>query len=289
MKNKLFTGNNIRDILLIFCGTLISSAGFSFVTFPNGIVSGGVTGAAQILNLLFGLPVGVTSIVINIPFFLCARKLFGNRFLVLSAITMLLANLFIDAFSSFSFVLTDDILLASVYGGLLKGFGWGLAYSTGAAGGGGDITARIVRRKRPYWNFGTISLAIDACVVAIYALIARKLDCAMYTVITMYVSSRVVNLVLYGAMNSSICYVITIYPHEISDAIGSRLHRGATLMKGEGAYSGEDRTVLLCAIKQNQIAELKKIITEIDPRSFVIVTRSHEVFGKNFSLLSNPD
>ena len=289
MKKELFTRENGRDAALILAGTLISSAGFSFVTFPAGIVSGGVTGAAQILNLLFSLPVGVTSIVINIPFFLYARKMFGNRFLVLSGVTILLSNLLIDGFNGIGFTLTDDILLSSVYGGLIKGFGWGLVYSTGAAGGGGDITARVVRRKRPYLNFGTISLGIDACVVLVYALIAKKPDCAMYTVITMYVSSRVVNLVLYGALNSSVCYVITIYPHEIADAIGTQLHRGSTLLNGEGGYSGEERTLVLCVIKQNQIAELKKLITEIDPRSFVIVTRSHEVFGKNFSLLSGRD
>lgn len=125
--------------------------------------------------------------------------------------------------------------------------------------------------------------------VLIFALVVQKFDSAMYTIIAMFVSSRIVNLVLYGTMNSSVCYIITIQPRQIARAIGDTLHRGATLLKAEGAYTGEERAVVLCVIKQQQIAELKKIISGIDEHSFVIVTHSHEVFGKNFSNITNLD
>ncbi len=289
MKNLTFTKSDIKSVILIVLGAAIAAAGVSFITYPNGIVSGGATGIAQIVNTLTGLPVGVMTVILNVPLFVLAWKKFGIRFILGSLLGMLTSSLFIDLFASLELVLTDDLLLTAVYGGLIKGLGYGLIYTTGATGGGSDIAARMLRRRYPYINFGTISLALDAAVVIAYALVVHHYDTAMYTVITMFVSSRVVNLLLYGAMNSSVCYIITIKPREIADAIGEQLRRGATLLKAEGAYTGEERFVVLCAIKKQQIAALKKIITAIDERSFVIVTESHEVFGQNFSSISKAD
>ncbi len=284
-----FTREDIRSVFLIALGTALSSAGFSFFTFPNDIASGGVTGIAQILNHLFALPVGLMSIALNIPLFALAWKKLGPRFIVGSLLGLLGNSLFIDFFNSFGFCATDDMLLAAVYGGLIRGFGGGLVYSTGATGGGSDIVARILRRRYPHINFGTISLSIDAVVVVLFAFVVGKFDGAMYSIIAMFVASRVVNFVLYGTINSAVCYIITICPRPIAQAIGEGLHRGATLLKAEGAYTGEERSVVLCVIKQQQIAELKKLISAIDERAFVIVTHSHEVFGKNFSNITTLD
>lgn len=283
------TREDILSALRIVLGTAIGAAGFSFFTFPNDIVSGGFTGIAQIINHLTGLPVGTLTIVFNVPLFILAWKKFGLKFILASLVGMVSNSLFIDLFNSLNICLTEDLLLAAVYGGLVKGFGYGLVYSVGATTGGSDILARMLRRKYPYINFGTIALCLDAVVVLIFALVVQKFDSAMYTVIAMFVSSRIVNLVLYGTMNSSVCYIITIRPRPIAQAIGDQLHRGATLLKAEGAYTGEERSVVLCVIKQSQIAELKKIISAIDEHSFVIVTHSHEVFGKNFSNIANLD
>lgn len=289
LQGLTLTREDVRSAFLILLGTAINGIGFSFITYPNSIVAGGVTGVAQIINHFTGWPVGMVSIAINIPLFVVAWRVFGLRFLLASLLGMLSSSVFIDLFNLLDICLTDDLLLAAIYGGLVKGFGLGLVYSTGGTTGGADIGARMLRRRYPYINFGTISLSLDAAVVLCYALAIQKLDAAMYTVITMFVSSRIVNLVLYGAMNSSVCYIITIRPREIAEAVGESLHRGATLLKAEGAYTGEERFVVLCVIKQRQIAELKKIINRIDERSFVIVTSSHEIFGKNFSSIASLD
>ena len=227
--------------------------------------------------------------VMNIPLFVVAWKRFGVRFIVYSLIGMVADSLFIDLFSSLHIVLTNDTLLASVYGGILNGLGSGLVYHVGATTGGTDIAARLVRKKYPYMNFGTVSLALNTVVVAAFAVIFHRADSAMYTIITMFVSSRIVNLILYGLENSGVCYIITVKPKEISRHIGERLHRGATILHGEGAYSGEDRFVVLCAVKRQQIPELRRIVTEVDGNSFVIVTQSHEVFGENFMNIASSD
>ena len=278
-----------RAVGINVVGCIIVGVSFSFLTFPNNIVSGGLTGIAQILNLLTGLPVGVMVIVMNVPLFLVAWRQFGMRFIVYSLIGMVGSSLAIDFFALFHIALTRDILLAAVYGGLLKGLGYGLIFYAGGTSGGTDILSRMLRRKYGYIQLGTIGLVLDATVVAAFAVIFKRADAAMYTIITMFVSSRMVNLVLYGTFNSSVCYIITVHPHTIARAIGDKLLRGATLLKGEGAYSGEERDVVLCAVKRQQIPALKKIVSGIDEHAFVIVTQSHEVFGKNFQDIENPD
>ena len=288
-KVKQFLKTDGRAVAINLLGCAIAGLSFSWLTYPNNIVSGGLTGIAQILNLLTGLPVGVMVIVMNVPLFLVAWRQFGLRFIIYSLIGMVGSSLAIDFFSLFRLTLTNDILLAAVYGGLLKGLGYGLIFYTGGTSGGTDILSRMLRRKYAYIQLGTISLALDATVVAAFALIFRRADAAMYTIITMFVSSRIVNLLLYGSFNSSVCYIITVAPKEIAKVIGEKLRRGATLLKGEGAYSGEERDVVLCAVKRQQIPQLKKIVSDIDGHAFVIVTQSHEVFGKNFQNIEKTD
>lgn len=286
---KSITRGDVRNVLFILIGCAVLSAGFSFLTYPNNIVSGGLTGISQIINLLTGLPVGVMVMIMNIPLFLVAWRQFGPRFIVYSLIGMVGSSLFIDLFDGLHLKLTNDMLLAAVFGGLVKGLGAGMIYYTGATAGGSDIGARLLRKKYPHINFGTLSLGLDALVVTAFAIVFRRVDSALYTIITMFVSSRVVNLILYGMKNSGVCYVITTEPHRIAAAIGQELDRGATILRGEGAYSGIEHDVLLCAAKRSQIPALRRIVATIDENAFVIVTESHEVFGKNFSIIDKLD
>ena len=283
------TARDVGAVLSILAGCALYGASFAFLTYPNSIVSGGLTGVAQIVNLLTGLPVGVMVMILNIPLFAVAWKKFGLRFIVFSLIGMAGTSVFIDLFGTLRLTLTNDTLLAAVYGGLLNGIGGGLMYRVGATSGGTDIAARLVRRKYPHINFGTIGLALNIVVVIAFAVIFHRFESAMYTMITMFVSSRVINLILYGLANSGVCYIVTIMPREISRAIGERLSRGCTILKGEGAYSGEERDVVLCAMRRSQIPELRRIVAEIDEKAFVIVTESHEVFGKNFGNIAKID
>ena len=283
---KQIIRQDARAILIMVIGCAVNAAAFAFLTFPNSIVSGGLTGIAQILNLLCGLPVGVMVMVMNIPLFIVAWRKFGVRFLVFSLIGLVSNSVFIDLFNSFHVVLTNDMLLASVFGGLVRGLGAGLIYYPGGGTGGTDIISRLVRQRYPHINFGTISLGLDVLVVAAFAIVFHRIDSALYTIITMFVASRVVNLILYGMANSGVCYVVTTEPHIISEAIGQELHRGATILQGEGAYSGTERDVLLCVVKRQQIPALRRIVSAMDEHAFVIVTESHEVFGKGFANIS---
>ena len=286
---KHITERDVKNVLLILAGCVVNAAAFAFLTYPNNIVSGGLTGIAQILNLLTGLPVGVMVMVMNVPLFAVAWKKFGLRFIVYSLIGMMGLSVFMDLFSALHIVLTEDMLLASIFGGVVRGLGAGMIYDTGATGGGSDIAARLLRKRHPHINFGTLSLALDAAVVAAFAIVFKRVDSAMYTIITMFVASRLVNLILYGLSNSGVCYIVTTRPHEIAAAIGQELVRGATILRGEGGYSGQEKDVVLCAVKRHQIPALRRIVSGVDEGAFVIVTESHEVFGKNFADIANID
>ncbi len=273
--------------LKIVIGCTIYAASFRFFIYPNDVVLGGVVGAATIINYLTELPVGVMTIIINIPLFIFSWKHFGLKFLISSLVAMLLSSTLMDIMEAIPFVATNDPLLASTFGGVIKGLGLGLVYSTTATVGGTDIIAKFLRRKYQHINFSTFILAMDVAIFLIFALLFGKLDSAMYSAICMFITSQVVDIVLYGAVNSKVCYVITDESVAIKEAIVGKLHRGVTYIHGEGAWSGQKKNIILCVIKRNQIVELKKLVKTIDDNAFMIVSDSREVFGKGFTYIGD--
>ena len=273
----------LKDLLIVLLGSFLFALGFQYFMYPNDIVTGGITGVAMILNYLTGLPVGLLTIAINVPLFLYSWRKFGLRFMVFSLISTFLCSVFVDLLALTSLSLTHDPLLGAIYGGVLLGAGMGLVFSTGATTGGMDIVAKFLRQRYPYINFGTFILGLDVVVIASFALIFRLYDRALLAVLCMYASARVIDFVLYGAVNSKVCYIITDESERVKDAIIKDLDRGVTYLHGEGAWSGKAKKIILCVIKQRQIVELKQLVTEIDPEAFMIVSDSQEVFGKGFS------
>ena len=268
--------------LLIVVGAALFAAGFQFFLYPNSIIVGGVSGIAMIINLLTKLPVGLLTIVLNIPLFIIAWRYFGTGFIVSSLVGMLLSSVFVDLFALLSISPTNDMLLACIIGGAVKGLGLGIVYYAGATTGGTDIIAKFIRLRFPYLNFGTVVLITDCFIIVAFAAIFNKIESAMYAVITMFVVSKVVDLVLYGIDNSSVCYIISEKSDQLVTDITDRLHRGVTILEGEGAYSHKNKQVLLCVVKRTQIADIRKMIKSIDENAFFIITDAKNVFGKGF-------
>ena len=277
------------DILKMILGSAMVAAAFQFFTFPNSIVSGGVTGIAQIVHLLSNLPTGVLNIVLNIPLFIICWRHLGLRVLVGALAVMVMVSAFIDLFALTKVAATDDPLLASVYGGVLNGAGYGLVYTTGVTGGGIDILAKLLRRKYPHINFGNFILGMNVMVVLTFAVLFHKYESCMYTMIEMFISSKVINLLLYGSNVSTVCYIISSVPAEISDAINREMHRGVTFLRGQGGWSGHDQPVILCVIKRPEIAQMRALVREVDANAFFIVTEAKDVFGKNFENILQED
>ncbi len=277
----------VIQYFFVLVGSAVYAAGFEFFMFPNSIVSGGVTGIAMIINYFTQLPVGVLTILLNIPLFLFAWRSFGREFMLNSLIGMAVSSAFVDIFAVGNIVLTHDPMLASIIGGAIKGAGLGVIYYVGATTGGIDIVAKILRRRMPQINFGTIVLLLDVVIISAYALILGNYESAMYSVIAMFVVSKMIDLILYGIDNSSLCYIISEKSEELSAGITSgRLHRGVTILDGEGAYSHQKKQVIMCVIKRTQIGELRRLVRSLDEHAFFVVSDAKNVFGNGFENIS---
>ena len=273
----------------IILGSAIFAAAFQYLAYVNNINSGGLGGIAMIINYLTGFPVGLGTIILNIPLFAAAWKKFGTGFLVASLVGMLASSALVDVFAMFEVHITNDLFLAAIFGGVFMGFGLGLVYSAEGTTGGVDIAAKFLRQKYPYINFGTLILVLDLIIIAVYAAVYRHYESAMYGVILLYVSAKAIDMVLYGTVNSKACYIITQSGGQLEELIPHKLGRGATILQGQGAYTRKDKAVILCVIKRSQIVALRRLVKETDPGAFVIVSDTREVFGEGFADIGNMD
>mgnify|MGYP003898725467 FL=1 len=274
--------------LKILVGAILDAAGISFLLYPNGVIMGGIMGIAMILNRLLSTPVGLVTITLNIPLFILAWKRIGTNFLIGSIMGLVLSSGILDLFELVPpIVLTTNPLLAGIFGGVISGFGQGLIYSAGGSTGGVDIIAKVLRHYFPYIDYGRIIMGLSAVIFIAYALVFEAYENALYSVFTSFIVSRMVDTVLYGLNYSKVCYIISEKSGEISDAITRELSRGVTLLYGRGAFSGKDKMILLCAIKKQQILDLKRVVKRIDPDAFMIITEAREVLGYGFQYLED--
>ena len=273
----------VKKYLTILVGTVIYAVGFQFFMYPNHIVAGGCVGISMIINRLTGLPVGVTNMVLNIPLFLVAWKHFGLGFLVGSLAGTYISSFLVDMLAATGVVATLDPMLGAIIGGVIKGAGLGIIYSVGATTGGADIVIKFLRQRFSQINFGTMMLLIDGAIVVAYALILDQYASAMYSLIGMYVVSKVIDLILYGIDNSCICYIISDNSEAlIHEIIDGRVHRGVTILEGEGAYSRTKKHISMCVVKRTQIPDMRRMVRAIDEHAFFIVSDAKNVFGNGF-------
>ena len=277
----------VLKYFLIVLGSVIYAVGFQYFMFPNRIVSGGISGIAMILNHFTHWPVGMMVIAMNVPLFLIAWRHFGLDYLIGSLVGTAVSSIFVDLFASTGIVATTDPMLGSIIGGVIKGAGMGIIYYVGASTGGIDIVAKMLRQKYQQTNFGTIVLILDVVIVVVYALVLDLYESAMYSLIGMYVVSKVVDLALYGIDNSSLCYIVSEKSEELArEILSGHVHRGVTILEGEGAYSHQRKNVILCVIKRTQMGEMRRLVRRMDEHAFFIVTDAKNVFGTGFENIS---
>ena len=266
----------------ILLGCLIGGAAYPLFLVPNHIAPGGLTGVATILNYLFDLPVGVTSMALNLPLFLIGYKAMGKVFVFRSLIATLLFSVCIDLLKFPP--LTDDVLLGTVYGAILLGIGLGFILRGGATTGGSDMIARMVHNRFPIITVGTFLFLVD-CLVILAAAFTMSARAALYALICIFLCAKAVDLVLAGMGSSKACFIITNQADAISRKILTDLERGATALSATGMYSGEGRTLLISVVSQREVLQLKRIVREADQKAFVFITDTHETLGEGFSNL----
>ena len=272
----------VRSCGIITLGAVIYALAFDWFVAPNQIAMGGVTGLAQIVNALVPvLPVGVLSILVNVPLFLAGWRLLGGRLLVSSLYAMAVSSLAIDVIAWMHTFPPMDPILATLYGGAGMGVGLGLVFSQGATTGGTDIIGKLLKLKFPWLPIGKLVMIPDMVVVILAAVVFGTVNAALYGLIQMYLLSKVMDMILYGWDTSRVAYIITDRWEETVQGLLD-MNRGVTLLQGKGAYTGAEKQVLLVAFRQREIVPIKRMLREIDPKAFVIVYDAHEILGEGF-------
>ena len=272
----------VRSCGIITLGAVIYALAFDWFVAPNQIAMGGVTGLAQIVNALVPvLPVGVLSILVNVPLFLAGWRLLGGRLLVSSLYAMAVSSLAIDVIAWMHTFPPMDPILATLYGGAGMGVGLGLVFSQGATTGGTDIIGKLLKLKFPWLPFGKLVMIPDMVVLILAAVVFGTVNAALYGLIQMYLLSKVMDMILYGWDTSRVAYIITDRWEETVQGLLD-MNRGVTLLQGKGAYTGAEKQVLLVAFRQREIVPIKRMLREIDPKAFFIVCDAHEILGEGF-------
>lgn len=267
----------------ITVGSAIYALGFDWCYAPNSIGFGGITGLAQIINAVFPwAPIGVVVIVLNLPLFILGWRLLGGHLLLSSLYAMFISSVFVDVLAALVPFQPMDPMLATIFGGILVGLSLGIVLLQGATTGGTDLLARLLKLRFAWLPMGKLLMVVDLAVIVAVALAFRNLSSALYGLVSLYIFSAVIDMVLYGLDSAKVAYIISSKPDEVSKSILSELDRGVTFLHGEGGWSGESKKVLLCAFKQKQIVPLRRMVKEIDPEAFLIVCDAHEVLGDGF-------
>lgn len=267
---------SIIDVLLIIIGSVFIALSFNVFVIPNNLVSGGIGGLAIITNHFIGLSVGLLILLYNIPIMIWARKELNPRFIIYTIIAVALQSLFLEYIKPEAY--TNDVLLASIFGGILVGVGGGIIIRQYGSSGGVDVIA-IVLRKKLGFSIGTVSSIANLFVISLAALVFG-LEPAMYTVISFLVSGLAIDLVQEGLNKKHTAMIVSNHSPEIKEAIMSRLHRGVTLAHGSGGFEKTEKDIIFCVVNQFELAGLKELVTSIDTNAFMTISETTEVLGR---------
>lgn len=277
----------IRQVVALYARVVIGCAlfgvGFNLFLLPNGLNAGGLSGLSMALVHLLNIgTVGTVTILFNLPLFALGGMTIGRKFFLNSLLGMILSSTFIDVFSFLPSPGAEP-LIGALYGGAICGFGLGMVFSTGATTGGSDIIVRLLKRKWRNVPIGTITIAFDMCVAVLTGIVFQDVTKTLYSGVTIFVSGMVIDAVVYRFDYSKVALIITSYHDEIAKVIAAKLDRGATFLHGEGSFRHNDTKVVLTAVKRQQVAELKQLVSEVDPDAFIILQEAHQVLGDGFT------
>lgn len=270
------------DIATILFGTFLVSAGLVMFTVPNDIAPGGVSGLATALARVSPLSVGFWTLLLNVPLVLLAWWRLGAKPLVKTAAATVLLSLGIELLTPVLPHYTNNPLLASVLGGVLFGVGMGMLFVRGASTGGTDLVSLMLGRVFPNASTGMLLLAIDASVVVFAVLVFRNIEVALYSIVTIYVTTRTIDSIMQGVDHAKVIYVVTERGDEINELLSGGMERGVTILEGRGGYTRRDKQVLMLVVRRNIFAQTLKSIKSVDKTAFIFVTSATEVHGEGF-------
>ncbi len=282
MLGKRYTARELLiDLVTCIIGSAFVSAQVAIFTAPNQIVPGGVSGLSTTLAYLTPIRVGMWVVILNVPLIAAAWRLMGTRSLVFTLLSVVLTGIFIDWFTVVLPHYTNNLLLASIYAGVIGGAGVGLLFRRGLSTGGSDLLALIVNHFMPDVPAGALLMMIDAAVVLTAVVVFRNVEVALYSMIIVFVGSRVIDAITIGMDHAKVIYTITNEAEKISEEL-CNLDHGVTIIPAVGGYTGDEKSVLICVVKRFVLTQSMQKIKAADPRAFTFVVDSTEVHGEGY-------
>ena len=274
----------LKSYAVITFGCMCYALAFDWFFVPNAFTCGGFTGISQIINFFVPvLPIGVMTIVMNLPLFFIGFRRYGFSFLFKSLYTMAVSSAMIDILNTLHTFHPLDPLLACLYGGVLLGVGCGILFREETTTGGSELMSFLLKSKFEHLSVGRICMFIDLAVIISYAAVFRSLINALYGGVALYITTTVLDLIIYGGNAAKVAYIISAKVDEITQQLlDSQI--GVTKLSATGAYTNTDRPILLCAVRRNEIVGVKRLIKEIDPNAFLIMCDAREVLGEGFGV-----
>ncbi len=277
---------HIKSILTIIFGAAIYAFGLTYFVVPHHLFEGGATGITLITYYLFNIPISVMNLIINIPLFILAWKIFGAKTLYSSLLGTISLSIWLAIFEKvpLSFNLEGDLVIVALVAGVLLGLGLGIIFNAGGTTGGTDIVARILNK---YTNIsvGKLLFALDFLILMLILIIFQDLRLVTYTLLFDFIVSRVIDLIGEGGYAGKGFMIITQKPMEVADKINEELGRGVTFISGQGYYSQKDLKIIYCIIARNEMIKMKELIHTIDPKAFITITEAHEILGEGFTFV----
>ena len=272
------------DALFFLLGSLLYAVSVNVFSAPNNIAPGGFTGIATMLNYLFGLPIGITILVMNVPFFILGAVQLGKKFLAKVIAATILSSVVIDLTAPFMPAYRGDMMLCCIFGGILSGAGLALIFLRGGATGGTDLIAKLVSKYVRFISLAHLLLIADIVVVLTTIPVYRTIESPLYAFIFIFVTTKVIDMVMYGndSGTGQMMFIISQKNQEIKKHILEDMDRGVTELKSRGGYSGIEGEVLLCAVRRGEMHRTLDIVKKADDRAFVIVGDAHEITGEGF-------
>lgn len=273
----------LKSFIYTILGTAITAFAVSTLLTPNKIVCGGVSGVSTILYQTLNIAPGLTYAIINIVLLIVGIKILGKEFTIKTLFGSGALSLFVQLFSYLP-PITDNVFLAAFFGGTLYGLGIGIAFASGASTGGTDILSRIIQYFLPQFPIGKLLLAVDGVVITASLLVFKDTELVLFGVFALFFSTFCVDWLIRKLNVSKIAFVITDKGEEISKYLVSTSPRGVTIIKATGAYSSENKKVLFCALKENEVPEFQKKIINIDSEAFIVYSESSQIMGNGFHI-----
>ena len=287
MLKKISVKELLLDILICSAGAFIYAIGVNCFVSSNEISSGGATGLAILANYLWDFPIGTAMFVINIPLFVISFIVFGKSFIIKTLFSTFMTSLFIDTGTLFMPVYEGDKILAALFGGVFMGIGLGVIFTRGSTSGGTDIMGRLLKKALPHLSMGRLVMICDLFVVLLAGVVYKNIESILYATIVFFVSSKSIDLVLYGSDSGKMMMIISDNADEIAKAITTETPRGVSILPVQGAYTGKAKHMLLSVVRPHEVAKMRKIVKRFDEKPFIIISDASEILGLGFKPTDN--